>query len=175
MKQKLHEGTPEWRQWGAKEQELRNQEIRAAHDTVSLEKAQAQARYRRGLVGLTDGEAIRAMKAARQYAENGDKARIAASIHQKKVAGKNANGQYVIKYDGEVDGDEKGVWIALTPQAMLSRQGDYFCWIHVDNITGDTIVMPLREDQIAVFEQAFAEFRKNVSQAKQAERANRQT
>lgn len=165
---KLHEGTPEWRAWGAKEQELRNQDIRAAHDTVSLEKAQAQARYRRGLVGLTDGEAIRAMKAARQYAEKGDKAREAASIPTKKLAGKNEYGQYIIKYDDEVDGDEKGAWVAITPDAMLSRSGDYFGWLQVDDSNGNSILMPLREHQIAVFEQAFAEFRRNVELAKKA-------
>ena len=168
MKQKLHEDTPEWRAWGAREQELRNLDIRAAHDTVSLEKAQAQARYRRGLVGLTDGEAIRAMKAARQYAENGDKAREAASIPPKKLARKNDSGQYVIKYDAEVDGDEEGAWVVLTPQAMLSRQGEYFCWLQVDDTSGGTLLMPLREHQIAVFEQAFAEFKRNVSLAQQA-------
>ncbi len=62
---KLQEGTPEWRQWGANEQARRNQDIRAAHDAASLERAQAAARERRRAVGLSEGEVIRAMKAAR--------------------------------------------------------------------------------------------------------------
>ncbi len=81
---------------------------------------------------------------------------------------KNQHGQYVIKYDDEADGDEKGAWVAITPNAMLSRSGDYFGWLQVDDSNGNSILMPLRENQIAVFEQAFAEFRRNVAIAKQA-------
>lgn len=81
---------------------------------------------------------------------------------------KNQHGQYVIKYDDEVDGDERGAWVAITPNAMQSRSGDYFGWLQVDDGAGASILMPLREHQIAVFEQAFAEFRQNVAIAKQA-------
>ena len=39
---------------------------------------------------------------------------------------KNQHGQYGIKYDDDVDGEEKGAWVGITPNAMLSRSGDYF-------------------------------------------------